>query len=258
MNCLWVFGDSFSEDNKDLPKDTERIIYSKVFLKKDYHKIWAEILSEKLNLEYRNYSATKSIARSYIQSGNTNDDCLNSVSYFSNQFQKGDIVFVGLTDTSRFKIPSISKDGIVNSILPNIIQNDLYINRFIKTKELYKICALRGDRVEYYVEEFMIRMIPILELSKKVGFKIYFWSWVSEINKTIFDNNFDGKENWIFFKFNDFIKNNFSYNSFLKSYLIDVTIFEETKGMIRDYHQSEKAHIIHSDLLFEYIIKQNI
>ena len=253
MRSLWVFGDSFSEDIYLLPTDTDRILYSKKFLKKRSYKIWSELVASKLGYQYKNYAALNSLNKKFIKSGNTNDDCLNALSYFSNKFEKDDVVFIGITDTSRYKLPPLKKGYKDNPIHPQIITNDSFIDKFIDTTTLYKLCILRGERVDYYMEEFMIRLNPIIKLSELIGFQVFIWSWVDEINKIIFENDFLHKKNWVFLNDEKFKNYNFSYYNFLKSFGIPTSIFEATNGEIIDYHQSEESHILHSEFLINIL-----
>jgi hypothetical protein len=256
-STLWVFGDSFSEDIKILPHTTERVKYSKHFLNKEYYKTWGELLAEKLNYEYKNFSALGGISVGKTGNGNTNDDLLTNILFHMGEFKKDDIIFIGFTDFGRFRVPR--EDGNIHQIHPNT--PDLYIPNILSINELNKICVLRSNALLFYLIEFYMRMKFVHTLENKIGFKIFYWSWVSTIEKTLHTFDFFENKKSIFFEILKLPNFNFTYKDINYSYMhifekfgIPPTITDHTNGSFNDGHQSELAHEFHANLIYNHII----
>jgi hypothetical protein len=244
-NTLWVFGDSFSEDVYNISDKSGRKIYSKKFLKKENYKIWSELLSEKLNFKYKNKAATNGISVINFPNGNTNDDLLTNILYHCNDFKNGDIVFVGLTEISRFKLPI--NENTIQSISTNLFLEDFIISN----EELHKICTLRADNLKFYINEFLIRMSIINKLSIKLGFTIYYWSWIREVEKYLSYIKNDYGIRCILQEIDS--NYNFKYSYFSDKQNIPFNILEHTKGIIHDGHQSEVSNNLYSNIFYDYI-----
>ena len=236
MNNLWIFGDSFSEDVKNIPlKNCGRWEYINKYLNGNPYKSWGELLAEKLGLTYRNHAASGGYNFSHMGFGNSNDYIIANSSYYSKYFKKDDIVIIGLTSIHRFSW--IIDEGPF-MVLPNLYPPN------VDTNILDSILVQRENN--FYYEQIITQLLLLKSLSKSIGFKLFFWSWEGEFEKFIQKNKLP-QDNWILMK-----RTPPEYH-----WLLDpnksLTIYSKTNGEIHDYHNSKEGELAHSKLFFELI-----
>lgn len=106
--CLWIFGDSFSDEFT--PPDYNnvsdfRTLYTNY---KGYvPKVFGQLISEELNLEYKNLA----------EQGECNDGIFQNICDVSNEIKDGDILIINWSNPNRFRITS--KNGKWLRIVPN-------------------------------------------------------------------------------------------------------------------------------------------
>lgn len=235
---VWVFGDSFSEDVLDLPKEDQRVKYVNEFLDGIPYKIWQEQVTDGLGYNYKNYSANNSKFHEVLGKGNSNDHMFLTVSEYSQKFKKDDIVIIGFTNTGRFQ--GVYPESTAQSVL---ISSDVYGD---KTDMYHRMYMDRQD--PYYAIE-MFQKFKILEtLSNLVGFTLYYWDWDSAI----------------FTRYNDIDRSRFldyqicntliPLNEFLSLYSYQyVNIINETNGVCDDSHFGTITNNNLFEIYFPYI-----
>jgi hypothetical protein len=106
--CLWIFGDSFSDEFTPPDYDNKsdfRTLY--VNYKGYVPKVFGQLISEELDLEYRNHA----------EQGECNDGIFQNICDFSNEIKDGDIIIINWSYPNRFRIAS--KNGYWLRIVPN-------------------------------------------------------------------------------------------------------------------------------------------
>ena len=251
MNTLHIFGDSFSEPTYILKEFTDvcgRLEYSEKYNNGTPYKTWSEILAEKLKFQHKNYASLCGKNFDILGHGNSNSSILYNLNEICGTFKKDDIVIVGFTSPLRFPWPVEGFDEFnVINVYPNTSATDILTKL---EKDVVDFITLNRSR-EFYIEELFQEMKAFERLSEVVGFKLYYWSWDSEIMKYKFDDKLNDKK-WIFTQF--FRKNSINYSNLLNSYG-GKSIYEETDGEILDYHMGMVAHKLHSDFFYSYITK---
>ena len=240
-STVWVFGDSFSEDAANLPdwSRCERKRYINEQLGGVPYKLWARIVAENIGFNYINKAASGGDFFEHLGGGNSNDQMFYNVTQYSNQFKKGDIVFIGFTSTNRFQV--VKSNGGIETCLPNHdFGNDT--DRHVKT--------LVDREHPYYVHEILQKFKLLETLSKVVGFTIYYWDWTNtfvEKVPTLKPNN------WIIYQIlgkfertNTIIKNNGG---------IHHSIFDETNGEYQDGHWGIDSNNIFGTVISNHLKK---
>lgn len=247
---LWVFGDSFSEEQRDIPGYNQRKQYSVEFLGKENYDCWGKLLADKLGFQYRNHAGVNGLETKNISAGNTNDDLLTNVTHFSNEYKEGDIIILGFTDITRFKLPSLLGD--VKSVL---VSENSESHDFLTNNECKKIHTLRNSNIGYYIEEFYTRIKPLIRLSKILKFDIYYWSWISKIEEEASKLDIFNEMNFILHEImSNFNEVNYDYNRLINHFGVEFdSISNHTKNQISDCHQSEPCHIKHAELFYQYL-----
>lgn len=235
---LWVFGDSFSEEVTHLPSSNERLRYVREHLNGVPYKTWMGIVADKLNFNYRNHAASSGKQFKHLGSGNSNDHMFYNVTEYSNEFNQGDIVIIGFTNTGRYQVTQ-PYNGVI-SVLPN--------EDFGPNTERYLKNFIERDEHPYYVHEMMQKFKILETLSDIVGFKIYYWDWTHRFQTLVPDLN---PKNWIVYEM---------YNKWIE--LIDiakehgvpfVSIRQETDGKYNDGHWGKVVNDFLGNLFYEHI-----
>jgi len=106
--CLWIFGDSFSDEftppDYDNKSDFRRLY---VNYKGYVPKVFGQLISEELDLEYRNRA----------EQGECNDGIFQNICDVSDEIKDGDILIINWSYPNRFRIAS--KNGYWLRIVPN-------------------------------------------------------------------------------------------------------------------------------------------
>lgn len=221
---LICFGDSHTVDfeNNRIPPYKE---YKK-WCNDKFPKSWPTLLSEKLNIELKNYG----------HGGSCNDIIFETFVSKLDEIKKDDIVIIGWTFLFRFKWFN-EKFNFFDTILSN--EHDENIKNISK-QTATEILINRSNKS--WGEDIMLKKKLIIKLSELIGFKIYFWS-VDEFIQHSYDeihlccNLLNNENNML-----KYIKNSGGK-----------TIHDETNGLINDFHLGESGHIVQSELFFEHI-----
>ena len=247
MGRLFTFGCSFTEDfenvvssynNSSFTKTVEnrpaQIKYIEDYLNGEVPESWSKILGRLLNKDVVNYG----------HGGKSNYDIFERVCEQSHQFSKDDIVIVGWTHFMRFRWPTQNGwSPMFTHYIENMGSN--YIDK--ETHE--KIIISRDNRC--VVEEIYNFQKLLINLSLKVGFKLYFWS---ACYKIINGENYRFKNNPIYL-INDLLKYTDNFFGVLKEHG-SKTITEETNGLIKDPHLGKIGHEVQAKLFYEYILSR--
>ena len=219
-NTLFVFGCSYSSDFEKSGIEKEYELY-----KNGWPTSWAEILSEKLNMDLINKS----------KGSLSNNDIFERFCIESDKIKKDDIVIIGWSYLNRFRVADVNsierwENITINSPCHSISKKtseEIFINR---TSPLYEI--------EIHNWENLIK-----SYAKCKGFSIYFW------NAGI---PFQEQDGYLLECFRKRKGDTFIDVIMSKGGL---RIIEETKGEILDFHLSENGHVIQSELFYDEIKK---
>ena len=237
-STVWAFGDSFSEEVINLPNSSERVQYIKKYLNGVPYKTWIKIVAEKIGFEYRNYAATNGINFEMLGCGNSNDQIFYNVTELSNQFKKGDLVFIGFTDICRYEIFDYNNNAPSSVLLGHTFGD--------KTKFYHTHFVDRNHK--YYVHEILQRFKILETLSEIIGFKIFYWDWSNSLIET--EPNVNPK-NWIVYElFNKWVTFSDIFNIMGKE---NCDIKCETGGEINDNHWGKHNNNILGDLFYNHI-----
>jgi len=192
---------------------------------------WSELLSEKLDLNLKNYATQ----------GASNEIIFQKFCQSFTNFKENDTVIFQWSHPNRFTLPN--KHGSLVSV--GIGKNDIIS---LEMTELLSI--LKSS--EGYIEQLFDyqKVIDYICESKKI--KIWYWNGDSSINK--FVNPKDKR----FLIFDKIIKNHVNNESIISDVISDLgglDIDTETNGEIKDGHYGESSHKIQSELFYDHIKK---
>jgi hypothetical protein len=139
MNCIWVFGDSFST-----PFDSLKLgDWSKEYIKwKGYvPKTFGTNLSDRLNMNVNNFAI----------GGMDNYTIFDNIIINAPNFKKGDIIIVGWSDIIRFRLAG--QENKLKFILPNVDNSKLI--KGLTQDTINQILVNRTN--PWYFEEFIIK-----------------------------------------------------------------------------------------------------
>jgi len=239
-NSLWTFGCSFTEEYAPLKCDPPNSydLYSE-FKGGNLPKVWAKLLSEKLNLKYENKgkgaTSNASIFYSFC------DNCKN--------FEKNDIVIVQWTSIYRFLFANPNKNH-----LQDILPSEEYFDFKNDKKHLEYIFVNRTN--DCYIQEIISYVKIIMELCKEKKVKLFFWTYNDTEYIPYIETLFSDfkKQQWI---------TDYSFNT-LPGLMIKLsidtkdkhTILNETNNQINDSHLGELGHKAQAEYFYNYIKKQ--
>ncbi len=222
MGNLWVFGDN-SSSIFGATKERRYYHYFK-FRSGTFPKSWSELLSKKLGLKLKNYAIE----------GQTNYDVFEWFLKLFPAIKQGDTVVIGWTSQQRFRVVNPTTNEFV-SVRPEGVEHigsPTGILNTISTSSLEQVTNNRT--LDPWKNEIYNWEQHIEQLSKIIGFKVFFWT---------FDDNLQ-KPHYI-------STNNFREH-LIKLGAEDITT--ETKGVLVDDHFGEIGHIVQSEYFFNYII----
>ena len=187
MGKLFTFGCSYSEnydvlyekylnvDYKNLPG---QIKYIKDFLNGAPPKSYSQHLADMLSMESHNFA----------RGGDCNSGIFEQVCKHSDEFTKDDIVIIQWTHRVRYRFATPKKWHECNI---NYVPYFDYTVPSPSESEHNKIIISRDSNL--IVEEVYNWQKIILQLSKSIGFKLYFWAGCDKIinaeNKSFLNNN---------------------------------------------------------------------
>jgi hypothetical protein len=207
-NTLYVIGDSFSAKYYCKPNDNTTYDHYRIYKGGTLPKTWSELLADELNLNLVNFAV----------GGNSNYQIIDDFCKVAKTISKNDMLFIGWTDTMRFRLYSeVSK----NFVKTNLNGYDEYLPN-ISPNTINEITINRSDN--YWTNEIYSWEIVIKRLSMLIGFKLHIWSFFDQFPE---------------------------YNIFPTLLNSGATrIFEETNNEIKDAHFGEKGHQVQ----FEHFI----
>jgi len=216
MGKLWVFGDSNSALYTDVTMQLQHWVKPYIEYLGYEPKHFSQILAEKLNLDLENYG----------MGGSDNYTIFESLFHQIKNFDKAnDIIFVGVSDPSRFRIVEDSK-GYFRSIAVGGHNNTLSVSK----DTLDEILANRSHPL--FAKEFE-HQINLFKLAL-TGYKIYFW--------TPFDPLREAKG----------VINLMKLGYLYKRGNI-TSINQETDGIISDGHFGEKGNLLLAELFYTFM-----
>lgn len=116
MNVLWTFGDSNTAGHGCHPDDE---YYKSYYESGD--KIWPVWLSDKLNVELKNFG----------KNGSSNDIIIDTIIDNWEKINSDDCVFIGMTHPHRFDVPINNKfESIIHDFSKSKTENGLTNNEF--------------------------------------------------------------------------------------------------------------------------------
>jgi hypothetical protein len=204
MNKIWTFGDSFTEFF------SEQYEWSREYIKwKGYKpKVYGEILSERLGLKLINKGL----------GGSSNQRILGTICENLNKIQPGDVVVIGWSFVSRFRL--VDETNVWRDILlpENMIHPSV------------------GDVSGESIVEILINRTHI-NYAKEVDY------WIRLIDRALKDCHV---VHWMFS----------DENVNVPIIRLNETIDHETDGLINDTHYNERGHIIVAEKILD-LINQN-
>ena len=214
MGKLWVFGDSNSALYTDRTMKMQHWVKPYIDYLGYQPKHFSEVLAEKLNLELENYG----------MGGSDNYTIFETLFYQLKNFDKeNDVIFVGLSDSARFRI--VDKDNF-RSIAVGGVNNNISVSNDTLCEILAnRIHPLFAKEFENYVNLFKM----VLE-----GYKIYFW--------TLFDPLREAKG------IINVMKLGYLYR---KGNITCIT--QETEEKIVDGHFGEKGNLLLGELFYTFM-----
>ena len=245
---LHTFGDSFSESVREMIADNidcGRTEYSKGFLNQpEGYSIWSEILANLIGFNHECHASTSGKVFDTLGNGNSNHYILYNLNEQCHKFEKGDIVIVGFTSIMRFPWPH---DAGVLHALPNMRMGEEVLD---SDKQVIQITTVHRDR-EFYYKELFQQMKVFEDLSKRVGFHIFYWSWETKVTQLGVKLHKPSK--WIFHKL--FPQYGTQYFRILDQKGGN-TITTETNGEYEDAHMGITGNKVQAEL-FEKFLREN-
>ena len=210
-NRLYVIGDSFSakyySNNNQIG---DRYREYRDFKGGVLPKTWSELLADELNLELVNLA----------EGGASNYQIFDGFCEVSQSINKKDILFVGWTDTMRFRFYSDYTKRFEKASLQT--EKDRLPN--ISQKTIDEIIVNRSN--DYWTSEVYNWMKVINRMSKVIGFEVHYWSFFGQFPE---------------------------FNIFPTLLNMGATrIFEETNDLVKDAHFGEKGHQVQ----FEFFLNK--
>lgn len=222
MRKLWIFGDN---DSAIFGRTKERRYkYYKEYRNGDFPKTWSELLSKELSYTLRNMAI----------GGVSNYDIFDMFCKCSEQIKKEDIVIIGWSYVQRFRLVDENTNSFIsirpNQLNPELINTPSMLNG-IDINVVNSILSNRNN--SQWLDEISGWENVINLLSKHIGFKIVYWTFDTQLNKT------------------HYISTNNFREDLIKLGAEDFTI--ETKGKLIDDNFGEKGHQIQFKYFLDHL-----
>ena len=252
MATLFGFGDSFTGGHF---QDVHFKPYQqwKEFRGGNLPPVWIDLLGEKLNMDVLNYG----------HGGNSNQEIFETICKKCHQFKKDDIVIVNWTEIHRFRWSALGNhraaEGIVD--VPYWRRMSAASDDSEEIRKQTKIDIIENRSSNLYVEEIYNYEKIIDQLSKSVGFNVFYWSGDSDIIYKLPPDELKQNKYII----NDLISNITEnppdmfrlggiFFDTIKHYG-GLIVYEETNHKCTDTHLGESGHRVQFELFYDYIIK---
>jgi hypothetical protein len=235
MSTLFTFGCSYTEDYDDRHQNYR--LY-KEFRGGTFPKNWTTLLSEKLEVNLKNYGLSAA----------GNQLIFSTFCKHVNEINKGDIVIVQWSFIERYRLSD--KLGVEwLRIGPGPISKDNPVSKECHESILFN--RTNDCSKKLYVDEIYDYEKIIDRLSKEVGFEVYYWTIINELIYNQPKNILNQKK----YLLNDYVKDEYdnTFTIILKNG--GKWIFEETNNMVKDGHMGELGHQVQSDLFYKHIMK---
>lgn len=222
MNKLWIFGDN---NSAIFGKTKERRFkYYKEYRNGLFPKSWSELLSNTLGYDLRNMAV----------SGQSNYDIFDMFCKCVEQIQKDDIVIIGWGYVQRFRLVDEFTNSFV-TIRPNQFKEEHINNPFLLNGvDINVVNSIVNNRSnsewmnEVYNWESVINL-----LSKLIGFKLIYWTFDTDLNKSYYISTDNFREMLISNGAEDFTM--------------------ETNGLLVDTNFGEKGHYVQFKYFLNHI-----
>lgn len=218
---IWAFGDSYTEPFHKQKGETEKYFEYKGYIPNNY----VEIVAQQLDLEYENFG----------KGGRSNRTILSQFINVLDQIQPKDILIFGWSSPSRFRISDNNGDFF------DIVSNKTHINdevgNFFSAKTIEETIIMRDQPI------FLTEILEYMKWVKKTfsNCTIVNWTWY-HFNIPSFTTGVEHIINY---------QNSMIHHGFLHD------IYEDTNGLVKDYHYSELGHKLLSEKIINYI-KNNL
>lgn len=219
MSKMWIFGDN---NSAIFGKTKERRFkYYKEYRNGIFPKSWSELLSNELGYDLRNMAV----------SGQSNYDIFDMFCKCVEQIQKDDIVIIGWGYVQRFRLVDEYTNSFV-TIRPNQFKEEHINNPFLLNGVDIDVvnCILNNRSNSEWVNEVYNWESVINLLSKLIGFKLIYWTFDTNLNKSYYISTDNFREMLISNGAEDFTM--------------------ETNGVLVDTNFGEKGHYVQ----FEYFL----
>ncbi len=212
---IWAFGDSYTDQFINPRTTIKEYVDYKGYVPKNY----IDIISENLNLKIRNLG----------KGGTSNRTILSSFINVLDEIKENDILIFGWTSPNRFRI--ISNDLFYDVVSPiDLHLPEDYLNVYSE-QTIVEISTMRMNFI------FLSEISEYIKWIKKTfpNNKIINWTWC-HFNEPNYPNQIN------------FLKD---FCSKLVHYGFIEDIFTETNGKVKDYHYSERGHMILAGKIIE-------
>lgn len=237
MSRLFTFGCSYTEDFERVIETTKNSNfipaqrrYIENYLGGRIPKSWPQLLSEKLGFELKNYGV----------GGMSNYQIFEEICEHSDEFKNADVIIIGWTHITRFRWIG---DG--NDWSPVFSQYTDNISKIMSETTFNEVLIQRTKKL--YIKELYYYQKLLEQLSKSIGFEIYFWSS---------DDDIINKEGKDFLNDKKYLLNNNINETTSVFCLINnnggKTINQETNGEIPDNHLGESGHKVQAELFYNH------
>lgn len=207
---LYVIGDSFSNLYSYDPNTDSPYIRYKNFRGGNLPYTWSELLSKKIGYQLINLSVA----------GASNYEIFDQFCDVSQTIKKDDLLFIGWTDTMRFRLYSDK----TNRFEKINIKGDRKLHFSNISENTFNEILVNRSHI-YWVTEISKWELVINKLSELIGFEYHIWTF--------------------FYDYSD-------YNILPTLISRGATIIkDETNGLIDDLHFAEMGHIVQSEYFFE-------
>jgi hypothetical protein len=213
MSSLWVFGDNASAI---FGKTKERRFkYYKEYRKGNFPKTWSELLSKELGLTLRNMAV----------GGVSNYDIFDMFCKCAEEIKKDDLVIIGWSYVQSFRLVDENTNGFISVRNNQFKEYQVNIPKMLNGIDKHTIDSILSNRKnsdwrnEIYNWESIINL-----LSKLIGFKLLYWTFDVDLNKSYYIST-----------------NNFR-ETLISSGAEDFTM--ETNGILVDDNFGEKGHLV--------------
>ena len=250
MGTLFGFGDSFTGGH--FQDDTfQPYLDWKKYRGGNLPSTWIDLLGEKLNMDVINYG----------HGGNSNQEIFETICINCHLFKPNDIVIINWTEVTRFrwvcKGNFRESEGIYDVEYWRRMQVASDDGGCIDQKT--KIDIVENKTNKLYIEEVYNYQKIIDQLSKSVGFNVFYWSGDSNIIYSLPPEELSQKKyiiNNLIIKPTTLVLDNVGGIFFetIKKYG-GLIVKDETNGNCTDTHLGESGHRVQYELFYDYIIK---